>query len=318
MKLTSLLAATYCCCLATAGIAQESKTPLSYRFATQAEAQMLVTDIDEYTNNWNQFDIEFRLQKADGKKSELLRLAMKETRNWSEEEKANVKKALSQIQKQIGTQKYSLPFPEEVIIVKTTQKEEGGSTAYTRKNWIALGEQALGMKADSLALIISHELFHILTRENHAFKKAVYATIGFNVLDREIIFPSDINQKRISNPDASQHDSYATFTINGEKKDCAMIIYSDKPYNGGTLTDYMQTGLVPLNEHHIPIQENGKTVIYPLTAASDFYEVVGQNTTYTIDPEEIAAENFRHALLNTHEVKTPQIVAQIRNILQGK
>lgn len=318
MKLTSLLATTWFCCLATTGIAQESKAPLSYRFATKAEAQMLVTDIDDYTNNWNQFDIEFRLQKTNGKKSELLRLAMNETRNWSEEEKANVKKALNQIQSQITKQKYSLPFPEEVVIIKTTQKEEGSSTAYTRKNWLALGEQILDLKADSLAQIITHELFHILTRENHAFKKAVYETIGFNVLDREIIFPSDINQKRISNPDASRHDSYATFTINGEKQNCTMLLYTDKAYNGGNLTDYMQTGLVPLNEQFIPIQENGKTLIYPLNTASDFFEVTGQNTAYTIAPEEIAAENFRYAFWNTHEVKTPQIIEKIRTILKKK
>ena len=71
MKLTSLLALTWCCCVATTGIAQENKTSLPYRFATRAEAQMLVTDIDNYTSNWNQFYIEFRLQKVEGKKSEL-------------------------------------------------------------------------------------------------------------------------------------------------------------------------------------------------------------------------------------------------------
>lgn len=318
MKLTSLLVAAWCCCLATTGIAQESKTPLSYRFATKAEAQMLVTDIDDYTSNWNQFDIEFRLQKTDGKKSELLRMAMNETRNWSEEEKANVKKALNQIQNQITRQKYSLPFPEEVIIVKTSQKEEGGATAYTRKNWIALGEQILHLKADSLAQVITHELFHILTRENHAFKKAVYATIGFNVLEREIIFPSDINQMRISNPDASRHDSYATFTINGKKQNCTMLLYTNRTYNGGSLTEYMQTGLVPLNEQFIPIQENGKTLIYPLNVASDFFDIVGQNTAYTIDPEEIAAENFRYAFWHTNGVKTPQVIEKIKTILKRK
>lgn len=317
MKLISLLAAA-CCCFATTGIAQENKNPLSYRFATKAEAQMLITDIDNYTSNWNQFDIEIRLQKTDGKKSELLRMAMDETRNWSDKEKDNVRQALKRIQDQIAKQKYTLPLTEEVVIVKTTQKEEGGSTAYTRKNWIALGEQALGLQADSLAQIIAHELFHILTREDHVFKKAVYATIGFNVLDREIIFPSDIGQKRISNPDVSRYDSYATFTVNGEKTNCVLMLYSDKPYNGGNLTEYMQTGLIPLNEQFIPIQENGKTLIYPLSAASDFLETTGENTAYTIDPEEIAAENFRHALMNTGEVKTPKIIKDIQAILKKK
>lgn len=318
MKLTSLLALTWCWCIATTGIAQERNNSLSYRFATRAEAQMLVTDIDHHTSNWTQFDIEFRLQKVDGKKSELLRMAMEETRNWSDEEKDNVKKAFKSIQNQIAKQKFNLPFPEEIIIVKTTQKEEGGSTAYTRKNWIALGERILKAPTDTLAQIVVHELFHILTRENHEFKKAMYATIGFNVLDKEIIFPSDISEKQISNPDVSRHDSYATFTINGEKKPCAMILYATKPYNGGELDEYMQIGLVPLNEEFIPIQENGSTVVYPLTAATDFYEVVGNNTDYILDPEEITAENFRYALLNTSGLKTPQIVDKIKEALRKK
>lgn len=318
MKLTSLLALTWCCCVATTGIAQENKTSLPYRFATRAEAQMLVTDIDDYTSNWNQFDIEFRLQKVEGKKSELLRMAMDETRNWSDQEKSNVEKAFKTIQNQISKQKFNLPFPEEIIIVKTTQKEEGGATAYTRKNWIALGEKALNAPIETLTQVMVHELFHILTRENHEFKKAIYATIGFTVLDKEIIFPSDINQKRISNPDVSRYDSYATFTIEGEKQPCTMVLYSEKPYSGGDLSQYMQTGLIPLNERYIPVQEKGNTVIYPLTAATDFYEVVGNNTPYTIDPEEIAAENFQYALLNTGNIKTPQIIEKIKEVLKKK
>lgn len=316
MKLTSLLAITCCCCVATTGIAQKSQTSLSYRFATRAEAQMLVTDIDNYTTNWNQFDIESRLQKTNGKKSELLRLAMDETRNWSDTEKEKVKKVLNLLQNQITKQKFNLTFPEEIIIIKTTQKEEKSSKAYTRDNWIALGEQILSQNTDTLTQVITHELFHILSRENHAFKKAVFATIGFNVLDKNIIFPSDINLKRISNPNINSYDSYATFTINGQKQNCTMVLYSEKPYNGGQLTDYMQIGLIPLNEQNIPIQENNNTVIYPLTAASDFYDIVGQNTTYVIDPEEIAAENFRLAFLNIKEVKTPQIVEKIKEILK--
>lgn len=56
---------------------------------------MLITDIDEYTNRWNQFDICARLQKPDGRKSELLRLGMNETRNWSDQEKEMITKVMN-------------------------------------------------------------------------------------------------------------------------------------------------------------------------------------------------------------------------------
>lgn len=95
-------------------------------------------------------------------------------------------------------------------------QEEGGADAYTRKNWIAINENVLNNAQETqLKSLVAHELFHILTRYDLNFKKAVYQTIGFTVLDREIIFPTDLMEKRISNPDISRYDSYAPFTVNG-------------------------------------------------------------------------------------------------------
>lgn len=68
-------------------------------------------------------------------------------------------------------------------------QEEGGADAYTRKNWIAINENVLNNAQETqLKSLVAHELFHILTRYDLNFKKAVYQTIGFTVLDREIIF----------------------------------------------------------------------------------------------------------------------------------
>ena len=57
MKLIHLISAFCFCCCALTALAQKSTSTLPFRFATKAEAQMLITDIDEYTNRWNQFDI---------------------------------------------------------------------------------------------------------------------------------------------------------------------------------------------------------------------------------------------------------------------
>ena len=74
----------------------------------------------------------------------------------------------------------------------------------------------------------SHELFHLLTRQNSNFKKDIYKVIGFTVIEKEIIFPSDLAEIRISNPDISRYDSYGTFTIGGQKQYCTMVIYTDR------------------------------------------------------------------------------------------
>ena len=79
MKLTHLLFTLIAFLVMTSGKAQKASADIPYRFATRAEAQMLITDIDAYTNGWNQFDLNVRLQTQNGRKSQLLKLAMEST-----------------------------------------------------------------------------------------------------------------------------------------------------------------------------------------------------------------------------------------------
>ena len=72
MKLAHTLLAVCLCLTAITGFAQKAKNSPFFRFATKAEAQMLITDIDQYTNGWNQFDINVRMQSNEGRKSQLL------------------------------------------------------------------------------------------------------------------------------------------------------------------------------------------------------------------------------------------------------
>lgn len=94
MKLTRTIIAICLCMVAVAGFAQKATNNPFFRFATKAEAQMLITDIDEYTNGWNQFDICSRLQNKEGRKSQLLTLAMSSVQNWSDTEKKKGNKCL--------------------------------------------------------------------------------------------------------------------------------------------------------------------------------------------------------------------------------
>lgn len=314
MKISRLLLLTILCCISLTAFAQKK---IPFRFATRAEAQMLITDIDNFTNKLNSFDINIRLGEEDGKKSELLRLAMNETKNWSDNEKEKITDAFKALQSKIDKQKLKIKYPKEIILVKTSMKEEMNVSAYTRKNWIALGESFINeANKEDLEDLLAHELFHILTRNDKNFKKTVYSIIGFNVTDRELFFPVDIVEKRISNPDIELYDSYAEFTINGNKQKCSMLIYSDKPYTSGTLSDYLNVGLIPLNDSLMPIHEDGKTVIYGIDQSEDFYEKVGKNTKYIINPEEILADNFAFMLMQKMDLPNPEIPQKIATTLK--
>lgn len=315
MRISHWLLSVILCCFTLNALAQKK---IPFRFATRAEAQMLITDIDNFTNKLNSFDINLRLGKEDGRKSELLRLAMNETQNWSEEDKNKITAALKSLQTKIDKQKLKIKYPQEVILVKTSMKEEMNVAAYTRKNWIALGEKYINEATnDELEYLLAHEIFHLLTRSNKDFKKSVYSVIGFNVTERELFFPIDIIEKRISNPDIELYDSYAEFTINGNKQKCSMIIYTKIPFSPDkNLSDYLSVGLIPLNENLIPIQNDGKTVIYDINQAEDFYDKIGKNTQYIINPEEILADNFAYLLIQKKGLPNPEIQKKIAELLK--
>ena len=321
MKIRHLLSTVLFCCMAVAGFAQNKQnSSLSYRFATKAEAQMLLTDIDNFSNGLNQFDIDLRLNKQNGRKSEWLRLAMNEALNWSETEKIKVENAIKSIKSSIKKQKLSLDFPDEIILLKTSMKEECYAGAYTRRNWIAIGGEYVKNASDEqLRYLIGHELFHVLSRKSPVFKSLVYATIGFTVVDREILLPTDIMSRRISNPDIERRDSYTTFTINDKETKCVQIIYTKQPYTTGELSDYLSVGFVPLNDDFIPMMKDGKTVIIPMEKlADDFKAKVGANTKYNIDPEEISADHFSFLLVGQKNLPNPEIIAAIKSALVKK
>lgn len=294
------------------------KDTVRFHFASVEEAKRLISAEDDYTRNWSSFDIASRLENPKGQRGNLTELAKNEVREWTEEEKQLIRKIGKNINSIILKNGYQLPLPkEEIILVKSTLKDEGGAGGYTRSNWIALSDGFMkSISQERLTELLIHELFHVLTRNDLKFKSRMYETIHFNVIPNEIIFPKDIWENRISNPDVSRHDSYATFKIHGKAQNCAMILYTDRPYTTGKFYTYIQVGLVALDEHLKPVQKNGKTVIYSIEDASDFYDKVGENTRYIIHPEEIMASNFALAVLNARNVSTPDLQKRIQNALK--
>lgn len=247
---------------------------------------------------------------------ELNAYALQELREWNDEEKKVIQAITEDLNDSIRKYQYSLPLPKEIMLVKSTLKDEGGAGGYTRSNWIALTDKLVShIKEEGQKTLLLHELFHVLTRNSLNFKKEMYQTIGFTVLDEELEYPKDLWDVHITNPDVGRYDSYATFTIDGKPQKCAMLLYANRPYTTGTFFQYLNIGFIPYDENMKPIQIDGKTVAYSLEQISDFDEKVGKNTRYIINPEEILADNFVIAFNNKTDVPTPELTEKIRNIL---
>lgn len=307
------------CFLSVCTAQNKNESGLKIRFASQDEAKTLLTSTDSYTERWSKFDIAARLQDPDGTKEGLMELLGNSALEWSDAEKTRMDSIISTVMESCAKQQFVLPPVDEIVLIKSTMREEGGAGAYTRQNWIVFAENVFTAPDRLLQKLFAHELFHVLTRNSPEFKKKMYATIGFTIMDEGIVLPESFRDRQISNPDIHSYDSYATFTINGEPKKCAMVLYTNRGYRGGNFFSYLNVGFVPLDDHLKPVEEEGYLVVYGQAEVSDFLDKVGRNTSYVIHPEEVLAENFAFAVLDNKDLTDPELVEKIQQILkEGK
>ena len=299
------------------GMAGEDINKFVLHFVDSVEASAMLSTPDKNTDNWGRFDIEARVGRKGATRSEMMDMLKRCTRDFTEADKDSLFKAFSIFDDSLSSKGLKLPLPKEFTLVKTTMEEEGGAAAYTRGNIICVSEDALKKTpADRLAWLVAHETFHVLTRDNPDFRRAMYSVIGFTVLDKEISFSRDVTDRRISNPDVNRYDSYAMLTVDGVKSPYTMVIYSDSDYDGGSFFKYMKIGLIPLDGAFEPVRRDGKTVIVPLERAVDFYDQVGKNTGYVINPEECLADNFAIAICGTNKpLPNPELSERIIKVI---
>jgi len=293
---------------------------IGYRFADAKEAAELLLSNRDYYDNLTQNDLNFRLQKLDATLAELEAFAAKQTLDYTDAEKARIDQSLALIQKNCAERGYVLPPMDGIVFAKTTMAEECDASAYTHGTQIYLGERLMrygldeNPKAQELFdTIVAHELFHCLTRNHPDFRAAMYGILGFTVVDEDYVFPQEIREQIISNPDVGHHNSCAAFEINGQMTNCAVVFTTRKPFAeaGDSFFDGMVTGLVPIDD---------LSTMYTAEDAANFRDVFGWNTDYVIDPEETLADNFADTVifgLDGKEYKTPEIIQAIDALLKA-
>ena len=292
---------------------QTGSDTISLVFTTKEEAAKLLQQDDDFTRNWSKFDYVCYTGQSNGTKEDFNRFIAEQTREWTPEEKELLLAASQDFNRFIKQQGLKFSFPSEIQMLKTTMAEAKGAGGYTRDKYIVLINRLLTAPKEKVTTLLAHELFHILTRNNPEFRKKMYSLIDFHVLPKKITFPTELKERIISNPDVPPHDSYSTFTINGKQQDCCMVIYTHKPYDGGTLMDYINVGFVPIDKQSgKALEKDGKAIIYSIYDCSDFEKKIGANTQYIIDPEEVLADNFSFLLTDVKELASPKLVEQMK------
>ncbi len=253
--------------------------------------------------------------------AEFLDFVGRNVLDWTDSERHTIENAVQGILPRLDA--LCLPLPPTIFFAKTTGAEEGGA-AYTRGNIVCFPRTRLKTGAKQLQKIICHELFHILSRTNPRLRERLYAAIGFTAC-KELIFPEELQARKITNPDAPRNDHWIGLQVAGESRAAIPILYADSETygskRGGEIFDYLTfrfliVEYVPETGAVKPVRDDGQLVLLSAEQVGGFFEQIGRNTRYIIHPEEILADNFASMVLGEQDLPSPRIVHRMADILK--
>jgi hypothetical protein len=284
-----------------------------FTFATADQGRAALTVRDDFVTRLSAFDRAARL-KTDRAISEreYLEFVRDNVLQWDNSaQRDRVSQALRFVERRLGD--LNIQLPPQLLVVRTTGQEEGRA-AYTRGTTIVLPDSVLADPDQDLVQLISHEIFHILSRTNASLRTALYKTIGFEPCP-EFSFPLQFVPRKITNPDAPKNDHRILVTYQGRAAWAIPILYASTeqydPTKGGEFFDYLEFRLALTDAVH-----SSERRFVQVAEVTGFFEKVGRNTQYIIHPEEILADNFALAILERSAVPSPAFPAAILKVLK--
>lgn len=211
-------------------------------------------------------------------------------------------------------------LPSQVWLIKTTGREEAAA-AYTRHlDTIALPSNMVASLmelppgGDSLhpahstaylAGIVTHELFHIMSKNNPGVRAKLYGELGFTELSAPLDLPHDAapcglpyNELKITNPDAPLLNVSINLVPSGGTTEVAMVpaLVSRAPYTGGAFFETLDWIFFELDHTKSSWQRDGegRVIVHqsgPLMR--QYYAKIGRNLSEELfHPDEILAQSF--------------------------
>lgn len=288
-------------------------------FANAKQADSLLRIPDTYIMGLGKFDIASKSRNIHATLQDKQNFTTQCIVEWSVTNIAKIQSVLDRIQTEVEKNGYHLPYPDTIYFIQSNMMDEGGAEGYTRGNSIILNQNIFIKPEQEFNNLILHELFHVLSRNNRTFRSNIYRIIGFELCN-EIDLTPELKDHLISNPDAEHHHSFISITKDNKTIPYMMLLYSPKEYEGGSFFDYAQIGLVELEGKETKKLKlmDGKPIIKGFDDVPEFFDLVGKNTPYLLDPEEIMAENFVQSIFGETEAPNPEIHAAVRKVLQSQ
>ena len=297
---------------------QEGK--LSYNYLSAEECAEVLGGLDTYYDNLSQKSLDYFTQKKNATKEEFIEYSKEQACDITDEQQEMLNEIIASIEQKLEDRGMKLPANASFSIASTTMNEAPGAAGYTHGTTIFLLNSLLDAAVQgeydrtNMEVVVAHEIFHCLTRNNAEFRKGMYNIINFTVTDSDFDIPEYVHEQMIANPDVGHHDSYAAFTIDGEKKNCYLVFLTEDTFEnpGDSFFEKMYTGLVDIDDGSL----------YSYVDSTDFYDIMGANTNYCEDPEECMATNFSYAVVfgtegpNGEGYNSPEIIEGIINYMK--
>ena len=165
-----VLSITLCCILSLTLFGCKTNNDVSsdkslpYGFATREEAIKMYLANEKYLDNISPYDIQYKTLNKINSLEEYKEYGSSQMREFTDYEKEKLTKAMDEIETIIKEKSFHLPKIDEIIFIRSSQKEEGGATAYTHKTQIYMDgyiPSLLYTSEEGHKQVLVHEIFHV-------------------------------------------------------------------------------------------------------------------------------------------------------------
>ena len=295
----------------TEEVSDSTETGLKFLSKEESEAKIVVDRVDDFFGSLSIADMSIQLRKTDmplsrGESKKLYQAFLKnEMLEFKPEEKAFMQEVFISVKSAIDKINPKL-YPEHIELLKTKTNHYGSDVYYTREDAIVLPENIFEVPSLKEQMpIMLHEIFHILSRYNDDFRNKMYALIGFEKYEEDLVLPKYVQDRLLTNPDGIRRD-YAINLKNdkGEIQRAVPLILTKKERYDETMPTffaYLHFDLFPLvkisdNQVTLGINQKGESSL-SIAHNADFFKLIKDNTQYIIHPDEILADNFMMAII---------------------
>ncbi len=261
------------------------------RLASASEGRAILAAEDDFTRSLGGFDRSFRMRtSAPVDDAELRRFLGEQAVDFTAEEAAAWEETITAVAE--GARGIGGVLPREVLVVKTTGREERDH-AYTRANAIVLpASRVQSLRGERALRLLAHELFHVASRASPALRDATYALLGF-VPVGPIAPPPELDGCRMTNPDAHGLGHYLQL---GERAVVPLLVcplpLADVLERTSVLGVVHARLLEIAPDAGTVVRDAGGAPVLIDPEATEWSRRIARNSTYTIHPEEVLADNL--------------------------